>query len=68
VLVSSPLGGRFPAGYPVGTITELRHEPGEHFMEALATPAARLNRGRQALLVWSESFAVEPPATPEGVP
>jgi rod shape-determining protein MreC len=68
LLVSSPLGGRFPAGYPVGTITELRHEPGEHFMEALATPAARLNRGRQALLVWSESFAVEPPATPEGVP
>ena len=73
LLVSSPLGGRFPAGYPVGTITELRHEPGEHFMEALATPAARLNRGRQALLVWSESFPVEPPPaepapTPEGVP
>jgi rod shape-determining protein MreC len=69
LLVSSPLGGRFPAGYPVGTITELRHEPGEHFMEALAVPAARLNRGRQALLVWSESFPVEaPPPTPEGVP
>lgn len=73
LLVSSPLGGRFPAGYPVGTITELKHEAGEHFMEALATPAARLNRGRQALLVWSESFRVEPPAaeippTPEGVP
>jgi rod shape-determining protein MreC len=73
LLVSSPLGGRFPAGYPVGTITELRNEPGEHFMEALATPAARLNRGRQALLVWSESFPVEPPPaepqpTPERVP
>jgi len=75
LLVSSPLGGRFPAGYPVGTITELKHEPGEHFMEALATPAARLNRGRQALLVWSESYEVAapplpPPAepTPEGVP
>jgi rod shape-determining protein MreC len=61
LLVSSPLGGRFPAGYPVGTITELRHEAGEHFMEALATPAAQLNRGRQALLVWSESFPVEQP-------
>ena len=64
LLVSSPLGGRFPAGYPVGQITELQHEAGEHFMEALATPAARLNRGRQALLVWSESFPVEQPAEP----
>ncbi len=74
VLVSSPLGGRFPAGYPVGQVTELRHDPGELFMEALAAPAARLNRGRQALLVWSESFEVEPPLaadvppTPEGAP
>lgn len=67
VLVSSPLGGRFPAGYPVGAITELRHEPGEHFMEALAAPAARLNRGRQALLVWSGSLPVPAPA-PEGPP
>jgi rod shape-determining protein MreC len=64
LLVSSPLGGRFPAGYPVGTITELRHDAGEHFMEALATPAAQLNRGRQALLVWSESFPVEQPPPP----
>lgn len=78
LLVSSPLGGRFPTGYPVGQITELKHDAGEHFMEALATPAARLNRGRQALLVWSESFPVEQPpvdapaepapATPEGPP
>jgi rod shape-determining protein MreC len=72
LLVSSALGGRFPAGYPVGQITELKHDAGEHFMEALAAPAARLNHGRQALLVWSESFAVEQPPvaepTPEGVP
>ena len=61
LLVSSALGGRFPAGYPVGEIRELKHEAGEHFMEALATPAARLNRGRQALLVWSESFPVDQP-------
>ncbi|MGQ0586954.1 MAG: rod shape-determining protein MreC [Gammaproteobacteria bacterium] len=65
LIVSSALGGRFPAGYPVGQITQLEHEAGEHFMEALATPAARLNRGRQALLVWSESFEVaEPPPAP----
>ncbi|MEW6166662.1 MAG: rod shape-determining protein MreC [Pseudomonadota bacterium] len=58
LLVSSALGGRFPAGYPVGTVYEVRHVAGEHFMEAYASPAARLNQGRQALLVWSESFRV----------
>lgn len=59
LLVSSSLGGRFPAGYPVGQVAELRYQPGEHFMEAIAYPAARINRGRQVLLVWSESFPVD---------
>ena len=67
LLVSSALGGRFPAGYAVGKIQELKHETGEHFMEALAAPAAKLNQGRQALLVWSESFPVQEPA-PEANP
>lgn len=53
LLVSSPLGGRFPAGYPVGQIHQVKHTAGEHFMEAYAYPAARLNQGRQALLVWN---------------
>ncbi len=57
LLVSSPLGGRFPAGYPVGRIQTLRHTAGEHFLEALANPIAQLNQGRQALLVWSERHA-----------
>lgn len=57
LLVSSGLGGRFPVGYPVGRVFELRHAAGENFMEALAYPAAKLNEGRQALLVWSEHSA-----------
>ncbi|MDD3764835.1 MAG: rod shape-determining protein MreC [Nevskiales bacterium] len=61
LLVSSALGGRFPAGYPVGTVYELRHVAGEHFMEAYASPAAHLNQGRQALLVWSEDFRLDEP-------
>jgi len=61
LLVSSGLGGRFPAGYPVGKINELRHPAGENFMEGIAYPSARLNQGRQALLVWSE----RPPPLPE---
>ncbi|ULQ45494.1 rod shape-determining protein MreC [Flagellatimonas centrodinii] len=62
LLVSSPLGGRFPAGYPVGRIHTLRHTAGEHFLEALAHPSAQLNQGRQALLVWSERRNTETPA------
>jgi rod shape-determining protein MreC len=54
LLVSSALGGRFPAGYPVGQVFDIKHNPGEHFAEALAYPTAKLNQGRQALLVWSE--------------
>lgn len=53
LLVSSGLGGRFPAGYPVGHITELRHPAGESFMEAIATPTAQIGQGRQVLLVWN---------------
>jgi rod shape-determining protein MreC len=63
LLVSSALGGRFPAGYPVGEVYEVKHLAGEHFMEASASPTAKLDQGRQALLVWSESFAL--PDVPE---
>lgn len=60
LLVSSGLGGRFPAGYPVGEVFELRHPNGESFMEAIAYPKAKLSQGRQALLVWSERPAQVP--------
>lgn len=54
LLVSSALGGRFPGGYPVGEVFDVRRTTGEHFMQASAYPAARLDQGRQALLVWSD--------------
>ena len=54
LLVSSALGGRFPAGYPVAQVYDIRHSPGEHFKVAQAYPTAKLNQGRQALLVWAE--------------
>lgn len=54
LLVSSSLGGRFPGGYPVGEVFDVRRTTGEHFMQASAYPAARLDQGRQALLVWSD--------------
>lgn len=54
LLVSSSLGGRFPSGYPVARVHELRYEPGESFMEAIALPEARVNQSRQVLLLWND--------------
>lgn len=67
-LVSSPLGGRFPAGYPVGIVTDITRGDDPNFMEAVAQPAARINQGRQVLLVWSESFSVPTVIPPEAPP
>lgn len=60
LVVSSSLGGRFPAGYPVARVESVQHTPGGHFKEAIAIPAARVGQGRQALLVWSERPAIDP--------
>ena len=60
LIVSSSLGGRFPAGYPVARVESVQHTPGGHFKEALAVPAARVGQGRQALLVWSERPQIDP--------
>jgi rod shape-determining protein MreC len=53
LLVSSGLGGVFPAGYPVGRVSEVRRRPGQSFAEVVAEPAAELDRDREVLLVWS---------------
>lgn len=60
LIVSSSLGGRFPAGFPVGRVESVNHTPGGHFKEAVITPAARVGQGRQALLVWSERPIIDP--------
>jgi rod shape-determining protein MreC len=53
LLVSSGLGGSFPAGYPVGIVRSIERDPGEPFATVTAEPAAALNRTREVLLVWS---------------
>lgn len=52
LLVTSGLGGRFPPGYPVGRVTDVRRDPGKSFASVTARPMAELDRGRQVLLVW----------------
>jgi len=53
LLVSSGLGGRYPADYPVAEVTRVDHNPGEEFLYVTAQPSADLDRGREALLVWN---------------
>jgi rod shape-determining protein MreC len=52
-LVSSGLGGRFPVGYPVGTVTEISQKPGDTFRRVTVDPAAELDRSRHLLLVFT---------------
>ena len=52
LLVSSGLGGRFPPGYPVATVTDVEYDPGESFTKVRVEPQANLNRSRLLLLVF----------------
>jgi len=51
VLVTSGLGGRFPVGYPVGTVIAINFPQGKAFADIAVKPAAQLNTSREVLLV-----------------
>ena len=57
-IVTSGLGGRFPAGFPVGTVTGLRPDDSRAFLVGELRPAAQLNRGRDVLLLRSAPKAL----------
>jgi rod shape-determining protein MreC len=65
VLMSSGLGGVYPAGYPVGRVTEVTLRPEQAFAEVLAEPASSLDRDREVLLLWDSSEAVPQAAEPQ---
>jgi len=50
-LVSSGLGGRYPHGYPVGVVVEVKHLGSESFAKILVKPIAELERGHHVLLI-----------------
>lgn len=52
LLVTSGLGGAFPAGYPVAVVTEVTRKPEAPFASLVARPVAALERVREVLLVW----------------
>ncbi|MEE4465860.1 rod shape-determining protein MreC, partial [Azotobacter chroococcum] len=49
LLVSSGMGQRFPAGYPVAVVSEVIHDSGQPFAIVRAVPTAALNRTRYML-------------------
>ena len=53
LLVTSGLGGKFPPGYPVATVTRIDRSPDAPFSSVLAQPRAHLDRSREVLLVWT---------------
>nr|WP_238346347.1 rod shape-determining protein MreC [Luteimonas saliphila] len=62
VVVTSGLGGRFPPGFPVGTILELRPDDSHAFLIGALEPAAQLDRGRDVLLLREQPRAPLGPA------
>jgi rod shape-determining protein MreC len=63
LLVSSGMGERFPAGYPVATVNEVVHDSGQPFAIVRAVPTAALNRSRYMLLVFTDGRTPEQRAT-----
>ena len=59
LLVTSGLGGAFPAGYPVAVVASVTRIPQEPFADVTATPAAALDQVREVMLIWSAPAVTE---------
>jgi rod shape-determining protein MreC len=68
-LVTSGIGGRFPAGFPVGVVELLHPDDTRLFVVAEARPNARLDRGLEVLLVShvEDETDMGPPGPPPPV-
>lgn len=53
MLVTSGLGGVFPAGYPVASVTSVMPQSGRPFALITAKPLAKLDRSRELLIAWN---------------
>ena len=56
-LVTSGLGGRFPADYPVATVTSITADLTRGFVSVLAKPQARLASSREVLVIKPKEIA-----------
>jgi rod shape-determining protein MreC len=61
VLVTSGLGGVFPAGYPVARVSEVHRDAVQPLAQVRATPFADVDTDQEVMLVW---FRDDHPAAP----
>lgn len=61
LLLTSGLGGVFPAGYPVAKVAEVHRDAVDPLAQVRATPLADIETDREVALVW---FREDNPATP----
>jgi rod shape-determining protein MreC len=64
-IITSGLGGRFPAGFAVGSVIRLAPDDSRAFLVADVRPAAQLDRGRDVLLLRQTAdgpMPAQPPA------
>jgi len=55
VLISSGMGGRFPNGYPVAIVNDVKIIEDEAFIRVTASPIAKLDRSNHVLLLSRQS-------------
>lgn len=66
LLITSGLGGAFPAGYPVAVVDSVTRIPQDPFADVSARPAAALDQVREVMLIWSApSIGDDPDAAEE---
>lgn len=66
LLVTSGLGGAFPAGYPVAKVDTVNRMPQQPFADVTAVPSSSLDQVREVMLIWSANSAVNSdPASPD---
>ncbi|PMB54681.1 Rod shape-determining protein MreC [Coxiella-like endosymbiont] len=58
LFISSGLGLRYPAGYPVGVVSELIHNPVKRFARIILQPSAHLDQSQQVLMVWPDKTSL----------
>ena len=56
VIETSGLAGRFPRGYPVGTVVSVTIEPTSAHAEVVVAPAAQLDRTRHVLVIFDRAL------------
>jgi rod shape-determining protein MreC len=64
LLITSGLGGVFPAGYPVATVTGIKRDPVLLLTQVRAKPLATLERDRETLLLWFDPTHSAAPVAP----